>query len=193
VENEDTQLAFHCERQKEIYPNARAGGNMVNGNVVAIFIASIAGGKMEEVEIAEAIAGAGLGGDRYSTAEGSFNRKRPGRRQVTLINSIFFHDSGFEYVESRRNIVTHGIELMWLIGREFQIGTARFRGQYYCDPCLRPSRLSGKTEKFLEVFSDRGGLVAEIIESGTIKKGDLISLKALPEEAYYYRNREPTT
>ena len=36
---------------------------MLSGNVVAIFIAPIAGGKMEEVEIAEAIAGAGLAGD----------------------------------------------------------------------------------------------------------------------------------
>jgi hypothetical protein len=50
------------------------GGIMVNRNVVAIFIAPIAGGKMEEVERAEAIAGAGLGGDRYSKGEGSFNR-----------------------------------------------------------------------------------------------------------------------
>ena len=166
---------------------------MVNGNVVAIFIAPVAGGKMEEVEIVEAIAGAGLAGDRYAAAEGSFNRKRPGRRQVTLINSIFFQNSNFEYAECRRNIVTEGVELMWLIGREFQIGKARFRGQYYCDPCLRPTRLSGKTEKFLEVFSDRGGLVAEILESGPIKKGDPVSIKAIPEEAYYYRNREPTT
>jgi hypothetical protein len=31
------------------------------------------------------IAGAGLAGDRYSTGEGSSNRKRQGRRQVTLI------------------------------------------------------------------------------------------------------------
>jgi MOSC domain-containing protein YiiM len=58
---------------------------------------------------------------------------------------------------------------------------------------LRPTRLSGKTQKFLEAFSDRGGLVAEIIESGRIKKGDLISLKARPEDAYYYRNREINT
>jgi hypothetical protein len=142
---------------------------------------AIAGEKMEEVEIAEAIAGAGLAGDRYSTGEGSFNRRQQGKRQVTLINSIFFQNSGFEYAESRRNIVTEGVELMWLIGREFQIGKARFRGQNYCDPCLRPSRLSGKTEKFLEAFSDRGGLVAEVIESGRIKKSDIISLKALPE------------
>lgn len=166
---------------------------MVNGNVVAIFISPVAGGKMEEVEMVEAIAGAGLAGDRYAMAEGSFNRKRPGRRQVTLINSLFFNNSGFEYAESRRNIVTQGVELMWLIGREFHIGKTRFRGQYYCDPCLRPTRLSGKSEKFLEVFSDRGGLVAEVLEGGTIKKGDHISIKAIPEEAYYYRNREPTT
>jgi hypothetical protein len=166
---------------------------MVNGNVVAIFIAPTAGGKMAKVQSAEALAGAGLAGDRYATGEGSFNRKRQGRRQVTLINSIFFKDSGFEYSECRRNIVTQGVELMWLIGREFQIGKARFRGQYYCDPCLRPTRLSGKTEKFLEAFSDRGGLVAEVLESGPIKKGDPISIKAIPEETYYYRNREPTT
>ena len=166
---------------------------MVNGNVDAIFNSPTAGGKKEEVETAEAVAGAGLAGDRYSMAEGSFNRKRLGRRQVTLINSIFFQDSAFEYAESRRNIVTQGVELMWLIGREFHIGKTRFRGQYYCDPCLRPTRLSGKSEKFLEVFSDRGGLVAEVLEGGTIKKGDHISIKAIPEEAYYYRNREPTT
>jgi hypothetical protein len=172
--------------------NDRAGGIMVNGHVVAICISPVAGGKMEEVETVEAVAGAGLAGDRYSTGEGSFNRKQQGRRQVTLINSIFFKNSGFEYIESRRNIVTQGVELMWLIGREFQIGKARFRGQNYCDPCLRPSRLSGKNQKFLEAFSDRGGLVAEILESGTIKKGDLISLKALPQDAYYYRNREGT-
>jgi hypothetical protein len=74
---------------------------------------------MEEVEIVEAIVGAGLAGDRYSTGEGSFNRNRQGKRQLTLINSIFFKNSGFESIESRRNIVTQGVELMWLIGREF--------------------------------------------------------------------------
>jgi MOSC domain-containing protein YiiM len=108
-----------------------------------------------------------------------------------LCQRKFSENSSFEYFESRRNIVTQGVELMWLIGREFQIGKARFRRQNYCDPCLRPSRLSGKTQRFLEVFRDREGLIAEIVETGTIKKGDPITLKALPEEAYYYRNREP--
>ena len=163
---------------------------MVNGSVVGIFISPIAGGTMHEVQIVQALAGAGLAGDRYSTGTGSFSRKQVGRRQVTLINSIFFEDSGFEYFESRRNIVTHGVELMWLIGREFQIGEALFRGQQYCDPCLRPSHLSGKKHKFLEAFLDRGGLVAEVIEGGTITKGDTIIIKAQPHEGYYYRNRQ---
>ena len=163
---------------------------MINGKVVAICICPVAGGKMQEVDTVEALVGAGLTGDRYSTGAGSFSRKQIGRRQVTLINAIFFKDSGFEYVDSRRNIVTQGVELMWLIGREFQIGKARFLGQHYCDPCLRPSHLSGKKQKFLEAFLDRGGLVAEIIESGTIQKGDPIIIKALRQEAYYYRNRE---
>ena len=163
---------------------------MVNGNVVGIFISPVAGGKMEEVDSVKALAGAGLAGDRYATGAGSFNRKQVGRRQVSFINSIFFKDSGFEYAESRRNIVTHGVELMWLIGREFRVGEALFRGQHYCDPCLRPTRLSGKERKFLEAFLDRGGLVAEIVETGTIRKGDPVIINALPQEAYYYRNRD---
>ena len=125
---------------------------MVNGSVLGIFISPVAGGKMEEVNSVRALAGAGLDGDRYSTGAGSFNRQQVGRRQVTLINSIFFRDSGFEYAESRHNIVTQGVELMWLIGREFRVGEALFRGQHYCDPCLRPSRLSAKEQKFLEAF-----------------------------------------
>ena len=79
---------------------------------------------------------------------------------------------------------------MWLIGREFQIGKARFRGQYYCDPCLRPSRLSGKTQKFLEAFSDRGGLVAEIIESG-LRLRQWVGTSALAREVVGFLARGP--
>ncbi len=69
-------------------------------------------------------AGLGLRGDRYSTGNGSFNKDKPGSRQVTIMNSIFFEGSGFEFKDSRRNLFVEGVELMWLIGRDFQIGTA---------------------------------------------------------------------
>ena len=64
---------------------------------------------------------------------------------------------------------------MRLIGQEFLIGaTARFRGGKYCDPCSRPSQLARKEQSFEEVFFDRGGLVAEILESGIIRVGDTV-------------------
>lgn len=147
---------------------------MANGTVTAICICPAAGGPMQCVSEAEAIVGQGLKGDRYATGEGGFNKGKQGSRQVTLINAIFFEGSGFEYADSRRNIVASGVELMWLIGREFQIGTARFRGVKYCDPCTRPNTLTGKKRSFKEAFFDRGGLIAEVIEGGLIKIGDMI-------------------
>lgn len=146
---------------------------MNKAKVVAIFISPVAGEAMQQIEEVEAIAGRGLEGDRYAKGEGSFGQVL-GKRQVTLINSLFFPGSGFDYIDCRRNIITEGVELMWLIGREFQIGAAKMRGVKYCDPCLRPSKLSNKKESFKEAFFDRGGLLAEIIEGGLIKAGDSI-------------------
>lgn len=146
----------------------------MNGIVKAICICPVAGEPMQEITEVEAIASQGLKGDRYSTGEGSFNKGKRGVRQVTLMNTIFFEGSGFEFKDSRRNLFVHGVELMWLFGREFQIGNARFRGLRYCDPCTRPSKLSGKTKSFKETFFDRGGLIAEVIESGVIKIGDQV-------------------
>ncbi len=146
----------------------------MNGTVIAICICPTAGGPMQQVAEVEAIADQGLKGDRYATGEGSFNKGKTGVRQVTLMNSIFFEGSEFEFTDSRRNLFVKDVELMWLIGREFQIGTARFHGVKYCDPCTRPSKLSGKTKSFKEAFFDRGGLIAEIIEGGQIKVGDLV-------------------
>jgi hypothetical protein len=146
----------------------------MNGIVKAICISPVAGDPMQEITEVEAIAGQGLKGDRYTTGKGSFNKGKQGVRQVTLMNSIFFQGSGFEFKDSRRNLFIEGVELMWLIGREFQIGTSRFRGVKYCDPCIRPSKLSGNDKSFKETFFDRGGLIAEIIEGGVIKVGDFL-------------------
>ncbi len=147
----------------------------MNGKVIGLFISPVAGERMQEILEAEAIAGAGLKGDRYCIGEGSFNKKTGvGNRQVSLLNGLFIPGSGFSYWETRRNIITMDVELMWLIGRDFQVGTAKLRGVKYCDPCERPSKLSGNNQSFKEAFFDRGGLVAEVLESGLIKVGDVI-------------------
>ena len=88
----------------------------MNGKVVGIFISPVPGGNMQEVLEVEAIAGAGLKGDRYTTSRGSFNKKSGSKwyaipilgwilvwlfmrtkRQVTLISASAFEGSGFEY------------------------------------------------------------------------------------------------
>lgn len=152
----------------------------MNSTVKAICIGPEAGKPMIRVKEVRAIASCGLKGDRYATGNGSFNRGNRGKRQVTLMNALFFKGSGFKFEESRRNIFTHGVELMWLIGRDFQVGTARFHG-IKCDPCKRPSKLARKKKSFQKAFHDRGGLVAEVIESGTIRVGDSV---ILPSKGY---------
>ena len=145
---------------------------MEHGTVIAICICPIAGAPMQSVTEVGAIGGAGLEGDRYASGNGSFNRGDQGTRQVTFINALFFEGSGFDYLDSRRNLVISGVELMWLIGLEFKIGNSRMRGVKYCDPCLRPNKLSGKEASFKQAFFDRGGLIAEVLESGIIAVGD---------------------
>jgi MOSC domain-containing protein YiiM len=100
---------------------------------------------------------------------------------VTLINALFVQGSGFEYVETRRNIATLGVELMDLIGQEFAVGDAMMRGLEYCYPCLRPSVLSNKNIAFRDAFHDRGGLVAEVLKSGLIRVGSPV----IPPKKHY--------
>jgi len=93
---------------------------MPTGTIVSICISPAAGDPMHRVHEVPAIAGAGLAGDRYAAGAGSFNKKRGlGARQVTLIHEIFVRGSGFNDIDTRRNIIVGGrIELMELIGKE---------------------------------------------------------------------------
>lgn len=124
------------------------------------------------------IKGAGLLGDRYASGDGSWNKGRQGHRQVTFVNGEFFQGTDYAQEDCRRNIVTEGIELMRLIGTEFTVGTVRFRGLKYCEPCNRPKKLGGEklrtAQPFEQAFHDRGGLVAEVLDDGIIHRGDKI-------------------
>ena len=84
---------------------------------------------------------------------------------------IFFEKSGFKFRDSRRNLFVKDVELMHCIGKEFQIGTARFFGVKYCVPCNRPSKLVGAESNFKDAFLDRGGLIAQVVHGGVIEVG----------------------
>lgn len=152
---------------------------MVNGTVVSIHIAGQAEAPTVSVSEVRAVPGRGLDGDRYFAQEGSWSQRGGGGREVTLIEiealEALERDYGarLDPGQSRRNIVTRGVALNHLVGREFAIGQARFRGVRLCEPCSHLQRLSGQ-EKVLPGLVHRGGLRCDIVTGGVIRPGDRI-------------------
>jgi MOSC domain-containing protein YiiM len=132
---------------------------------------------MISVPEVRAIAGAGLEGDRYCRERGTFSKKLPSN-QITLIEAEALEaaerDYGIELTaeESRRNVLTCGVALNHLVGREFQIGEVRLRGLKLCEPCTHLQQLTAKA--VLKALRHRGGLRAEILGGGVIKVGEKI-------------------
>jgi len=148
------------------------------GVITAIYIGAEVREPMTSVPEVHAIAGAGLEGDRYFREMGTFSQKSPGN-QITLIESEALaaaaRDYKFEITagDSRRNLLTTGMALNHLVGREFRIGEVRLRGFKLCEPCGHLEKLTGK--QMIKALRHRGGLRAEILSSGRIKVGDTIS------------------
>jgi MOSC domain-containing protein YiiM len=152
---------------------------MWQGSVVSISITSDGGAPMHAVDEAKAVAGRGLEGDRYFLRQGTFtdNANTTGR-QVTLIESeaidALARDYGYElaYKDSRRNIVTRGVPLNHLLGKEFRVGAVTLKGVRLNEPC---SHLAGLTDDKVKAgLAHRGGLRADILNGGVIRVGDAV-------------------
>lgn len=150
------------------------------GQLAAIYITDVGGAAMVAQDTVRAIAGVGLENDRYATKNGAFST-RPGRgREVTLIareavaaaNST---TSGTDIIgehETRRNLVTVGIDLDALIGKTFTVGGTVMLGVRNCPPC---TYLEGLTRPGVKTALTGGaGLRAEILHGGTLHVGDCI-------------------
>jgi MOSC domain-containing protein YiiM len=148
------------------------------GVIAAIHIGPERLQPMVSVPEVRAIEGAGLEGDRYCRAQGTFWKKLPSNH-VTLIEAealeAVAREYGFEIAaqESRRNLLTCGMALNHLVGREFRIGEARLRGLKLCEPCSHLEKLTGK--QVLKALRHRGGLRAEILSGGLIQVGEIIT------------------
>jgi MOSC domain-containing protein YiiM len=82
------------------------------------------------------------------------------------------HGIAITGAQSRRNLLTRGISLNPLVGREFRVGDVKLRGIELCEPCRHLERLT--MPGVLKGLVHRGGLRAQILEGGTIRPGDLI-------------------
>ncbi|HLW84552.1 MAG TPA: MOSC domain-containing protein [Candidatus Sulfotelmatobacter sp.] len=140
-------------------------------------MASAAAGPMQAVPQAVAIPGIGLAGDRYATKQGTFYKPEP-EYELTLIESEAVEALRRDYEislapgDARRNIVTRGVPLNHLVGREFSIGAVKVRGIRLCEPCDHLQRLTGAS--VIKGLLHRGGLRAQVLSQGTIRVGDAV-------------------
>ena len=151
---------------------------MFEGTVISINIASAAEAPMQSVNEARAIPGRGLEGDRYCTGNGTFSKAKPDR-ELTLIEAEAIEamkrelNVNYGLGDSRRNVVTRGVPLNHLVGKEFLIGDVKVRGLRLCEPCSHLQKLS--QEKVLPGLIHRGGLRAQILSEGTIRVGQSVT------------------
>ncbi len=128
-----------------------------------------------------AVPGRGLEGDRYFAGTGTFSpHPQKPDFEVTLIEQErveeFARGSGlaFTAAQARRNVVTRGVDLNALAGREFLVGAVRLRGVRLCEPC---SYLAKATHaEVLRGLVHKGGLRAQILTEGILREGAEIRL-----------------
>jgi MOSC domain-containing protein YiiM len=151
---------------------------MWSGTVDSVHIASAAKAPMQAVNQVEAIPGAGLRGDRYFLKQGTFYKPEPDF-ELTFIEAEAIEAMKREYnlglaaSEVRRNVVTRGVPLNHLVGREFTVGGVRVRGIRLCEPCSHLEALTGLP--VIKSLRHRGGLRAQILTQGVIRVGDPVS------------------
>ena len=143
------------------------------GTVEGIHLHGDRDAPMRRVTNAELVAGQGLVGDRY------VGLGIPGSH-VTFIAAegveAMVAETGIPLAphETRRNILTRGVDVVGLVGRRFQVGDAVCYGVRECSPC---NHLESLTYPGVRAgLSGRGGLRADVVSGGPIRVGDAITV-----------------
>ena len=144
--------------------------------MASIHVTASGGDPMQPVERVRAIAGVGLEGDRYALGTGHYSPDPKVDRQITLIAAEEIDrlaaEVGIELApgETRRNVMTRGVDVNALVGRRFRIGSVECQGTRLCEPCAYLEGLLGRP--VLEPLVHRAGLRARLLTDGEIALGD---------------------
>ncbi len=125
---------------------------------------------MQELDRVECVAGRGLRGDRY------FDHKTDYKGQVTFFSREVFEElrAAFPAVDKspgvlRRNLIVSGVDLLSLIGQDFEIDGVKFHGTQHCAPCdWMEVAFAPGTKEFLK---KNAGLRAKILSDGWLAAG----------------------
>ncbi|GAC1632291.1 MAG: MOSC domain-containing protein [Nevskia sp.] len=121
---------------------------------------------------AEIVLGGGLRGDHYPG-------RGDGRRAVTLIQAehlpavaALLGLAALDPLQTRRNLVVGGLNLLALKGRTFGIGEARLAMTGDCAPCSRMDENLGAGG--FQAMRGHGGITARVLRGGVIRVGDAV-------------------
>jgi MOSC domain-containing protein YiiM len=133
------------------------------------------------VERAEILLGSGLAGDHYPG-------KGDGKRAVTLIQAehlvavaAMLGIAPISPLQTRRNLVVSGLNLLALKGRTFRIGEARLAMTGDCAPCARMNETLGAGG--FQAMRGHGGITTRVLAGGVIRVGDALIVEPYSDTA----------
>jgi MOSC domain-containing protein YiiM len=143
--------------------------------VERIFIRPPQASSQTEHEKVNVIAGSGIVGDRYFGCQ-----DEPGQN-ITFVEAEEIESFASEYGRqvdlsaTSRNVVTRGVRLNELVGREFLVGSLRFKGVELCEPCLGLGQALATADlpphSVVKRLLHKGGLRAVALSSGELAIG----------------------
>ncbi|SHF89671.1 MOSC domain-containing protein [Geodermatophilus nigrescens] len=146
--------------------------------VTEIWLTTEAAAPMRRVPTARLVAGLGLEGDRYALGGGTWARYPDLEKQLTLIDGADVAAVAAEVGvpltpgDTRRNLVTTGVDLPALVGRFFAVGDALLFGMKRCPPCAHLERLTGA--RLVKAMVHRGGINAAVFAGAEIAEGAVV-------------------
>jgi len=147
-----------------------------------IFTRSSSDGSTHEHKSVHAVAGAGIEGDRY------FDRHEEPGQNITLVEAEEVerfneeHGRPNDLSVTGRNLVTRGVRLNALVGKEFKVGAVLLRGVELCEPCLGLGQALATTQvapaQVVRFLVHRAGLRADVLSTGEVVVGAAITSAA---------------
>ena len=156
----------------------------MTGTVREIWLTGAAASPMRRVPGGRLVPGVGLDGDRYALGGGTWAQYPALEKQLTLIDrddvAAVAAEVGTDLSpgDTRRNVVTSGIDLPALVGGWFAVGDALLFGMKRCPPCTHLERLTGV--KLVKAMVHRGGINAAVFGGGLITEGAVV--RPVPDE-----------
>ena len=148
------------------------------GVLTGIWLTGAAAAPMRRVTSARLLAGRGLEGDRYALGGGTWAQYPDLEKQLTLIDAADVAAVAVEVGvplgpgDTRRNLVTEGVDLPSLVGRWFAVGDALLFGAKRCPPCTHLERLTGA--RLVKAMVHRGGINAAVFGGALIAEGAVV-------------------